>query len=115
MFFLLYGKIFTPGLKNSQLSFLFNLFADPDPEMGRFVESKFGNTLLLDKAGYVYLVKNKMKKNAKIHWACREFKKEKCYAKATTEGIYVTKWQGEHNHPVRPAQLQNYGRKYGIK
>jgi hypothetical protein len=91
------------------------LFADPDPEMGRFVESKFGNTLLLDKAGYVYLVKNKMKKNAKIHWACREFKKEKCYAKATTEGIYVTKWQGEHNHPIRPAQLQNYGRKYGIK
>ena len=73
--------------RNLELSFFSNLITDPlhaaeggvfEPEMGRFVESKFGNTLLLDKAGFVYLVKHKMKNSSKIHWACREFKKEKC-------------------------------------
>ena len=83
--------------------------------MGRFVESKFGNTLLLDNAGYVYLVKHKSKTCAKIHWGCRDFKKEKCYAKALTDGIHVIKWKGFHNHPVRPVKLQNYDRKYGKK
>ena len=110
--------------RNLELSFFSNLITDPlhaaeggvfEPEMGRFVESKFGNTLLLDKEGFVYLVKHKMKNSSKIHWACREFKKEKCYAKALTEGIYVTRWKGEHNHPLRPVKLQNYDRKYGIK
>ena len=84
-------------------------------EMGKFIESKFGNTLLVDNAGYVYNVKMKYSHNSRIHWSCREYPKQKCYAKALTDGIYVVHWKGEHIHPPRNLKLQNYDRKYEIK
>ena len=70
--------------------------------MGHFIESKYGNAILKDTKGYFYLVNNRAKKCDKIFWKCREYKKLKCYAKATTTGVYVSEWRGEHNHPPVP-------------
>ena len=36
----------------------------------------------------------------------------RCYARATTMGIHVLAWSGEHNHEVIEHQLQCYDRKY---
>ena len=69
------------------------MFADPlkteDLEIGRFIESKFGNSLLMDKAGYTYRANRK--RNSKIYWMCRENKIRglKCPAKAVTQGVYI--------------------------
>lgn len=93
----------------------------PDPlntnefEVGRFIESKYGNSLLLDSAGYVYRINRK--RNRKIYWVCREtrIKGFKCPAKATTNGIYITNLSEKHNHDPTEEQKQNYDRKYGVK
>jgi hypothetical protein len=90
-------------------------------EVGTFIQSKFGNALLLDKEGHVYKTNCKDKIGRKIYWICREYEKQsksgidkglRCTARATTDGIHVKKWKGVHNHPpIREAHLQDY--KYG--
>ena len=68
------------------------------------------NPMLLDKDGYVFTANKK--RGRKIYWICRENKNMKCPAKASTNGIYVTKWTNKHNHEKRPIQLRDYDRKY---
>ena len=46
--------------------------------MAKFVESKYGNPMLLDKGGHVY--KSSVKRGRKIYWTCRE-KNKKCLSK----------------------------------
>ena len=86
--------------------------------MGAFIESKFGNSLLLDKEGHVYKTNCRDRIGRKIYWICREYEKQgkagiepgsRCTARATTDGIYVKNWKGPHNHPpVTEAHLQDY-------
>ena len=95
-----------------------NLFSDPlktdgtetETEVAKFVESSKANPMLLDKDGYVFTANRK--RGRKIYWLCRENKNMKCPAKASTNGIYVTKWTDKHNHEKRPIQLRDYDRKY---
>lgn len=85
--------------------------------MAQFVESKFGNHLLMDKMGHVYQVNNRSRNGTKIYWTCRQrtrIKDKMCVARGATKGIYVLKWTGEHNHEVIEHQLQNYERKYVV-
>ena len=97
-----------------------NLFPD-HLDMGKFIQSKFGNAILMDKAGFVYKTKSKIGK--KIYWICRESDKKqidkssRCKARAiTTDGIHIKTWKNEHNHePPTKAELQEYIRKYGVK
>jgi len=63
-------------------------------EMAKFVESKYGNPMLLDEGGHVY--KSSVKRGRKIYWTCRE-KNKKCLSKAVTNGIYVIQWTGEQS------------------
>ena len=46
--------------------------------MAKFVESKHGNPMLLDKGGHVF--KSSVKRGRKIYWTCRE-KNKKCLSK----------------------------------
>ena len=90
-----------------------------DLEMARFVDSKFGNHMLVDKAGHVYQLNSRNPKGTKIYWVCRQKQREKdpskrCNARAVTTGIHVLAWSGEHNHPVIEHQLQNYERKFYV-
>ena len=76
------------------------------------------NPMLLDKDGYVFTANKK--RGRKIYWVCRENKRTaslnlKCPAKASTNGIHVTKWTSKHNHEKRPIQLRDYDRKYKEK
>jgi len=77
-----------------------------DLECGRFSESKFGNAVLQDKRGFFYHVNNRAQKCNKIFWKCREYRKTRCLAKATTNGVYVLSWGGSHNHAVPPTRTE---------
>ena len=91
------------------LDFLQILLSDPiepevsdpvEPEVARFIESNKGNPLLLDKDGFIFIA-NKKKTNS-IFWVCRDYRTEKCPARASTNGLHVTSWRSEHNHIKRP-------------
>ena len=80
------------------------LFVD-SPEQAKYIESKFGNPMLLDRNGQVFITANGgYKKGDKHWWRCRESRRrrqsklEKCPAKATTDRIDVVTWRYEHNH-----------------
>ena len=62
------------------------------------MKSKYGNAVLLDKAGYAY--RSNLKKETKIYWRCRNYERFKCNARAVTDGFYVVSWNGEHSHVV---------------
>ena len=62
------------------------------------MKSKYGNAVLIDKAGYVY--RSNLKKESKIYWRCRNYERFKCSARAVTDGFYVVSWSGEHAHVV---------------
>ena len=64
--------------------------------MARFTTSAHGNPMLLDSEGNTYRKNNST--NERIHWRCSKYKSLKCPARATTEGNFVVKWVGEHNH-----------------
>ena len=94
-----------------------NLIPD-NLEVGRFIESKFGNALLMDKNGYVYKATKKSKSGRRINWVCRDYdrdKNNKCYAKATTDGIHIVEFHVDHSHPVTEFHRQNYDRKYQLQ
>lgn len=63
-----------------------------------FIESKFGNAVLVDKAGYKYRTSHSPGNN-KTYWRCRNSDKYKCNARAVTQDHYVKSWSGAHNHP----------------
>ena len=84
------------------------LFID-NPEQAKYIESKFGNPMLLDRNGHVFTAnggykKGKLKKGDKNWWRCRESMRKrkstlnKCPAKATTDSMNVVTWRYEHNH-----------------
>ena len=114
--------IFYLDFCNISFNYFLNLLPD-QLEVGNFIKSKFGNALLLDKEGYVYKSNCKDKTGRKTYWICRDYGNknakivDSCPARATTDGIYVKKWKGIHNHPpTTEAHLQNYKyAKTGIK
>ena len=63
-----------------------------------FMKSKYGNAVLMDKAGYAY--RSNLKKETKIYWRCRNSEKFKCPARAVTDGFQVMSWTGLHSHPL---------------
>ena len=79
------------------------LFVD-NPEQAEYIESKFGNPMLLDRYGQVFTANGGYTKCGTNWWRCRESmrkrqsKLEKCPAKATTDGMNVVTWRYEHNH-----------------
>ena len=80
------------------------LFVDK-VEQANYIESKFGNPMLLDRNGQVFTANGGYKKNGdKNWWRCREYMRkrksnqEKCPAKATTDGMNIVTWRFEHNH-----------------
>ena len=56
----------------------------------QFVRSKFGNALLMDKAGYLYQKSGENQAKTKIDL--------KCSANAVTIDAFVISWSGGHNH-----------------
>ena len=77
--------------------FYFHLIPDESSEI-QFINSLSGNPLLVDTAGYVYCKRGTYKNNT--YWACVEFSKgTKCPAKATTNGVQITKFCHVHAHP----------------
>ena len=67
-------------------------------EEAMFMKSKYGNAVLMDKAGYAY--RSNLKKETKIYWRCRNSEKFKCPARAVTDGFQVMSWTGLHNHSL---------------
>jgi len=64
----------------------------------QFINSLSGNPLLVDTAGYVYCKRGTYKNST--YWACVEFSKStKCPAKATTNGVQISKYCHAHAHP----------------
>ena len=98
-------------------SIFFDLFADPlnpdDLEVARYVESRHGNMNLVDRAGHVFQMNHRNRTGKKIYWTCeykrqnKRFQEDKCTARATTVGIHVLAWTGEHNHEVNDHQFKN--------
>ena len=77
--------------------FYFHLIPDESSEI-QFINSLSGNPLLVDTAGYVYCKRGTYKNST--YWACVEFSKStKCPAKATTNGVQITKFCHVHAHP----------------
>lgn len=66
------------------------------------MKSKFGNALLLDTEGYAYRSSNKA--GSKTYWRCRSAERNKCKARAVTQGEFVVSWSGMHNHSVEPVR-----------
>ena len=52
--------------------------------------------MLVDSEGKTY--QKHVSKNGTTHWRCSKYKSMKCHARATTEGNYVIKSVGQHNH-----------------
>ena len=66
-------------------------------EVAKYVQTKYGNALLLDRNGYVY--GRNARNGSKMYWCCRNKDKDACLARATTDDNYVTYWKGLHTHP----------------
>ena len=73
-----------------------NLVPDEFVEMARFITSAHGNPMLVDSERKTY--QKHVSKNGITHWRCSKYKSMKCHARATTEGNYVIKSVGQHNH-----------------
>ena len=73
-----------------------NLVPDESFEMARFTTSAHGNPMLVDSERKTY--QKHVSKNGITHWRCSKYKSMKCHARATTEGNYVIKSVGQHNH-----------------
>ena len=77
-----------------------NLFSD-EFEVAQFTTNSYGNPQLLDMAGFVYS-KHFVNTNNTIQWRCLKRsiseKGKKCTAKATTNGNYIIRFKGTHDH-----------------
>ena len=80
-------------------------------EEAKFIESRNGKPMLLDRNGQGFT--SEKKHGVSTYWQCSESRKqsklnqEKCPARATTEGIYVKSWRCEHNHPFEDFEDEN--------
>ena len=68
--------------------------------MANFIPSAQGNPMLVDSGGYMYQrhIGRSVTNWYKIAWRCSKHRRGKCPARASTEGNYVVKLIGEHNH-----------------
>ncbi len=70
--------------------------------MARFIPTFHGNPMLVDSEGKTYTRRTTYIKNSneteKSYWTCSKYQSLKCPASATTEGNYVIRFVGEHNH-----------------
>lgn len=73
---------------------------------GQFVKTKRGNAQLVDFKGFGY---NKTKISRldphRVFWICTKGRKNKCTARATTEGLNIIS-TGDHNHDP-PFEIQD--------
>ncbi len=76
-------------------------------EEARFLKTKYGNAVLMDPKGYMYVADKKTSK--KILWKCWSYKAEKCKARAHTMDFKIVYQNCPHNHDVKPRQ--NYSAK----
>ena len=83
--------------KSCSKIFFFKIYFTDKVEEAMFMKSKYGNAVLMDKAGYAY--RSNLKKETKIYWRCLTSEKFKCPARAVTDGFQVMSWTGLHNHP----------------
>ena len=54
--------------------------------------------MLVDKEGFTYQKHYQNARKNLTRWKCSKAKRGGCPAKAFTEGNYVIKWIGPHNH-----------------
>merc|ERR1711974_192719 len=62
-----------------------------------YIKGLDGAALLRDPEGGEY-TKNSKRKDGKMYWQCRTFRKTGCRRRALTHGFILTKAFGEHNH-----------------
>ena len=67
--------------------------------MAKYTSSKHGNPQLVDSVGYSYIRHKSNNSATKVYWRCQMRTKINCMARATTEGIFIVKYIGEHIHP----------------
>ena len=72
-------------------------------EVAIFIESRYGNPMLVDKEGYIFNTIKRSPDGTKTYWKCSQYKrkdlrKNGCPVKAITKGIHVLKWTEKHNH-----------------
>lgn len=79
-------------------------------EEARFSRTKQGNALLIDKAGYCYLINRKSER--KIYWKCQRKTSKSCRSNCQTEGFYITRKTAEHTHPPYPPPRNKYTEDY---
>ena len=67
--------------------------------MAMFTSNKHGNPKLLDTLGYSYNKHSNQYAKFAGQWTCSKLRtKERCMARVTTEGNFIVKHVGEHNH-----------------
>ena len=70
--------------------------------MARFIATAHGNPMLVDSEGKTYTKRTSYLKSSsekeKSYWKCSKYQSLKCSASATTEGNYVVRFVGVHNH-----------------
>ena len=74
-------------------------------EEAKFIESRNGKPMLLDRNGQRFTSENKH--GNRTYWQCRKYKKQRCPARAITDGIYVKNRRCEHNHPFEDFEDEN--------
>ena len=68
-------------------------------DVGQFVTSRQGTSLLQDSAGNTYRKQKQSKASpSRIYWKCQKYSKLKCPARATTDGEFFINFSSKHNH-----------------
>ena len=84
------------------------MFLGQQHEVAKFIQTKNGNKLLYSE-GYVYSRNGGNVDESKIYWQCRnKNKKERCPARAVTDGDYVIDQKGVHIHPANILQSDGH-------
>lgn len=74
-------------------------------EEARFSRTQHGNAMLVDSQNFCYMVNRK--KERRIYWNCHQ-RNHKCKGTAITEGFYIIRKGGEHNHDAYPPPRNRY-------
>ena len=69
------------------------------PDKAQFTKSSRGKPALVDERGFIYHKhKNSKIHSSKIYWSCEKSRRQKCPARATTDGFYIIRYLNDHNH-----------------
>ena len=74
-------------------------------EEARFSRTQHGNAMLVDSQNYCYMINRK--KERRIYWNCHQ-RNHKCKGTAITEGFFIVRKGGEHNHQAYPPPRNRY-------